>query len=70
MDTDRHWQMRLRLLEDREQQLLQGLEAMGSDEMRWTVRLLADALTEERWRAALAGYHEHLPSDQMRAFLQ
>ncbi|HSB77444.1 MAG TPA: hypothetical protein VLM91_01555 [Candidatus Methylomirabilis sp.] len=70
MDTDRHWQMRLRLLEDREQQLLQGLEAMGSDEMRWTVRLFADALTEERWATALAGYHEYLPADRMRAFLQ
>jgi hypothetical protein len=70
VDTDRHWQMRLRLLEDREQQLLQGLEAMGPDEMRWTVRLLADAMTEERWRAALAGYHEYLPAEQMRAFLQ
>jgi hypothetical protein len=70
LDTDRHWQMRLRLLEEREQQLLQGLDAMGLDEMRWTVRLLADSLTEERWLTALAGYHEYLPADQMRAFLQ
>jgi hypothetical protein len=70
LDADRHWQMRLRLLEDREQQLLQGLDAMGSDEMRWTVRLLADPLNEERWATALAGYHEYLPADQMRVFLQ
>lgn len=70
MDADQHWQMRLRQLEDREQELLQGLEAMGLDEMRWTVRLLADALTEERWRTALAGYHEYLPAEQMRVFLQ
>ena len=70
MDADRHWQMRLRLLEDREQELLQGLEAMGPDEMRWTIRLLADALTEERWATALAGYHEYLPAEKMRAFLQ
>jgi hypothetical protein len=70
LDTNRHWQMRLGLLEDREQQLLQGLDAMGSDEMRWTVRLLADSLSEERWATALAGYHEHLPAEQMRAFLQ
>jgi hypothetical protein len=70
VDADRHWQMRLGLLEDREQQLLQGLEAMGSDELRWTVRLLADALTEERWSTALAGYHEYLPAERLRAFLQ
>ncbi|HSB71419.1 MAG TPA: hypothetical protein VLH58_05435 [Candidatus Methylomirabilis sp.] len=70
MDADRHWQMRLRLLEDREQQLLQGLEAMSPDEMRWSVRLLADGLTHERWQAALAGYHEYLPAEQVRAFLQ
>ncbi|HYL79757.1 MAG TPA: hypothetical protein VEU07_03035, partial [Candidatus Acidoferrum sp.] len=48
----------------------QGLEAMGSDELRWAVRLLADALTEERWATALAGYHEYLPAEQLRAFLR
>lgn len=62
--------MRLRQLEEREHELMEGLEAMGLEEMRWTVRLLADALSEERWRTLLAGYHEYLPVERTRAFLQ
>jgi hypothetical protein len=58
------------MLEEREQQLLEALDAMGLDEIRWTVRLLADALSGERWRALLAGYHEMLSVERTRAFLQ
>lgn len=70
MDADRHWNMRAQMLEEREQQLLEALDAMGLDEIRWTVRLLADALTDERRQALLAGYHELLPVEKTRAFLQ
>ena len=70
MDADQHWQMRLRQLEDREHQFLQGLDDMDPDEMRWLVRFLIDALTEERRRTLLAGYHEHLPAERMRPFLE
>lgn len=70
MDADEHWQMRLRQLEDREHQFMQGLEDMDPDEMRWLVRFLTDALTEERRRSLLAGYHEHLPAERMRQFLE
>jgi hypothetical protein len=69
MDADQHWQMRLRLWEEKEHQFLLGLDEMVPDEMRWLVRYLADSLTEERWRTLLAGYHEQLPSDRMRQFL-
>ena len=62
--------MRVRMLEEREHQLIEGLDAMGLDEIRWTVRLLADALTEDRWRTLLAGYHELLPVERTRGFLQ
>lgn len=62
--------MRFRQLEDREHQFLQGLEDMDPDEMRWLVRFLMDALTEERRRTLLAGYHEHLPAERMRQFLE
>lgn len=70
VDADQHWHMRLRQLEERERELMEGLEVMGLDEFRWTVRLLADALTEERWRTLLAGYHEHLAVERTRAFLE
>lgn len=69
MDADQLWQMRLRQLEEREHQFLQGLDDMGLEEIRWTVRLLADALTGDRWRTLLAGYHELLPIEKSRAFL-
>jgi hypothetical protein len=58
------------MLEDREHQLMQGLDDMGPDEMRWLVRFLGDALTQDRWRALLAGYHESLPLEQTRQFLE
>ena len=51
MGAEQHWNMRLRLLEEREHQFMLGLDDMGLDEMRWLVRYLADALTEERWRS-------------------
>lgn len=70
MEADQHWETRLRQLEDREHQFLQGLEDMDPDEMRWLVRFLMDALTEERRRTLLAGYHEHLPAERMRQFLE
>jgi hypothetical protein len=70
VDADIHWQMRRRQLEEREHELLEGLDGMGLDELRWTVRYLADSLTEERWQTLLAGYHELLPVDRSRAFLQ
>ena len=70
MDTERHWNMRVRVLEEREHQFVLGLDDMTPEEMRWLVRYLADALTEERWRTLLAGYHESLPSDQVRHFLE
>lgn len=70
MDTEHQWNMRLRLLEEREHQIILGLEEMGPDDMRWVVRYLGDALTEERWRTLLSGYQESLPSDRMRQFLQ
>jgi hypothetical protein len=69
VDEDRYWQMRVRQLEEREQELLEGLESMGLDETRWTVRFLADALSPERWHTLLAGYHEHLAVDRTRAVL-
>lgn len=70
MDADQHWQMRVRMLEERQHQLMEGLDDMGLDEIRWTVRLLADALSQERWRSLLAGYHELLPVERTRVFLQ
>jgi hypothetical protein len=70
VDAEKYVDMRIRQLEERERELLEGLEGMGLDELRWTVRYLADALTEERWQTLLAGYHESLPVDRTRAFLQ
>ena len=70
MDAEQHWNMRLRQLEEREHQFMLGLDEKDPDEMRWVVRFLADALTEERWRTLLAGYHESLPPDRMRQFLE
>ncbi len=70
MDAERHWNMRLRLLEEREHQFMLSLDELGPDEMRWLVRYLADALTEERRQTLLAGYHESLPPDQTRQFLE
>jgi hypothetical protein len=68
-DRDRHWQMRCRQVDDRERQLLDALGDMAPEEMRWTVRLLADALSPLQWRTLLAGYHEGLLPEQQREFL-
>ncbi len=62
--------MRIRQLEEREHDLLEGLDGMGLDELRWTVRYLADSLSGGRWQTVLAGYHEHLAVDRTRAFLE
>jgi len=70
VDTDQYLDMRIRQLEERERELLEALDGMGLDELRWTVRYLADALTEERWQTLLAGYHELLAVDRTRSFLQ
>jgi len=70
VDADQQWQMRLRQVEDRGHQFMQGLEDMDPDQMRWLARFLADALTAERWRTLLAGYHEYLPAEPMRQFLE
>lgn len=70
MDAERNWNMRRRLLEEREHQFMQSLNELGPDEMRWLIRYLADALTEERWRTLLAGYDESLPPEQTRQFLE
>jgi hypothetical protein len=70
MDAEQNWNMRRRLLEEREHQFMQSLNELGPDEMRWLIRYLADALTEERWRTLLAGYDESLPLEQTRQFLE
>src|SRR3989304_2849666 len=62
--------MRIRQQEEREHDLLEGLDGMGLDELRWTVRDRADALRGERWQPVRAGYHEHLAVDRPRAFLE
>lgn len=70
MDAEQYLGMRIRQLEEREQDLLEGLDDMGLDELRWTVRYLADSLSGERWQTMLAGYQEHLAVDRTRAFLE
>lgn len=70
MDEDRIWQMKRHQIEDREKLLLQELDGMGHDEMRWTVRLLADCLSGEQRQELLAGYHEDLRADAMQDFLR
>lgn len=61
--------MRRRQVDDRERQLLDALGDLGPEEMRWTVRLLADALSPLQRRTLLAGYHEGLLPEQQREFL-
>lgn len=70
MDTDQYVDMRIRQQEEREHDLLEGLDGMGLDELRWTVRYLVDALSGERWQTVLAGYHEHLAVDRTRSLLE
>lgn len=70
MDTAQHWAMRRRQLEARQHELLATLPAMGPDEIRWTVRFLADGLTRERRWSLLAGYHEDLGPERARSVLE
>ncbi|MEK7205320.1 MAG: hypothetical protein AAB254_07395, partial [candidate division NC10 bacterium] len=70
MDADQHVDMRIRQQEERERDLLEGLDDMGLEELRWTVRYLADSLSGERWQTVLAGYHEHLAVDRTRSLLE
>lgn len=69
MDTAQQWVMRRRQLEARQHDLLAALPTLGPDEIRWTVRFLADGLTRERRATLLAGYHEELAPEGARGFL-
>jgi hypothetical protein len=69
MDTAEHWAMRRRQLEGQQHDLLAALPALGPDEIRWTVRFLADGLTQQRRASLLAGYHEDLSPERARSYL-
>jgi hypothetical protein len=56
-------------LGQRERELVQRLPRMAAEEMRWTVRLLADCLPAPGRARLLAGYTEALGPEALRQFL-
>jgi hypothetical protein len=69
--VDRHSRLETqrRFLQQRQDDLLARVGRMGDEELRWTVRLLADCLSPEERTAHLSGYSEHCSEEELRAFV-
>jgi hypothetical protein len=58
-----------RHVRQRAQDLLERLDRMDDEELRWTVRLFADCLSPEQRAACLGAYDERWPVEERRAFV-
>ncbi len=58
-----------RFIQDRARSLLQRVDQMEDEELRWTVRLFADCLSPAQRLAHLQDYSEHWTVDQLRGFI-
>jgi hypothetical protein len=58
-----------RFIQQRAQDLLDRVNDMGDEELRWTVRVFADCLSPEQRSAYLGDYSEHSDVEQLRRFV-
>jgi hypothetical protein len=58
-----------RFIQQRAQELLQRVDQMDDEELRWTVRVFADCLSPDQRSANLGAYSEHWSVDQLRRFV-
>jgi hypothetical protein len=58
-----------RYIQQRAQQLLERVDHMDDEELRWIVRVFADCLAPEQRQAFLGAYSEHWPAEERRRFV-
>ncbi len=66
MDRDTRIVAKRRYIRQREQDLLSRIVRMDDEELRWTVRVLADCLAPQQRMECLGPYDERWPIDQRR----
>lgn len=58
-----------RFIQQRAKELLERVDRMDDEELRWTVRVFADCLSPDQRSANLGAYSEHRSVDQLRRFV-
>lgn len=58
-----------RFIQQRAKELLERVDRMDDEELRWTVRMFADCLSPEQRTAHLGAYSEYWTVDQLRQFI-
>lgn len=58
-----------RFIRERARTLLDRVDLMDDEELRWTVRVFADCLSPDQRLTHLGAYSEHWPVDQLRRFV-
>ena len=58
-----------RFIQQRAKELLERVDRMDDEELRWTVRVFADCLSPDQRSANLGAYSEHWSVDQLRRFV-
>lgn len=58
-----------RFIQQRAEELLERVDRMDDEELRWTVRVFADCLSPDQRRASLDAYSEHWSVEQLRQFM-
>ncbi len=69
MDRHSRLETQRRFIQQRQEDLLARVRRMEDEELRWTVRILADCLSPEERTAHLSGYSEHCSDEELRAFV-
>jgi hypothetical protein len=68
-ESDSRIESQRRFVEQRAKALLERVDQMDDEELRWTVRVFADCLSPDQRRAKLGAYSEYWPVDQLRHFV-
>ncbi len=58
-----------RFIQERARELLERVDRMDEEELRWTVRVFADCLSPDQRLTHLGSYSEHWNVDQLRRFV-
>jgi hypothetical protein len=58
-----------RFIQQRAKELLERVDRMDDEELRWTVRVFADCLSPDQRSTNLGAYSEHWSVDQLRRFV-
>lgn len=69
MDDHPRIEPQRRYIQARAKDLLERIESMNDEELRWTVRLFADCLDPTEREHLLRGYNEYLPLEDLQRFV-